>query len=481
MTKKLPLLAICALFSFALVPQAMAQGMKMPAKTPHATEQFPPITKEVNACVMCHVPNLNDSEKQEGQPTKLPKSHLGPDKKMAPMRNNCLMCHPKDADAKTGEKATTPTPVLHETKAFEPVNADRNACLACHILDNGSGEKPKGVMAKMTPKTHAADDGTIARTDCLVCHPVQANPLITKMVTPTTVPHETKQFEPITADKNACAICHILNTGNTEKPKGVMAKMISKSHAADGKLADSRVNCVACHPVKANPLITKMVTANSTPHETKQFEPVTADRNACVICHTPDTGNVAKPEGSAPKLTPKSHVGSDGTVAANRMQCVMCHAVVPDPSVNKKVTANPIPHDTAPYVPVTVDRNQCALCHVPNVDRSPRHQGEIYGLSPSHLDADGKVSASRIQCSVCHVEAPIEAITKMTTPMPVPHETEPYMPPAADENTCIECHRTDIHTDKDSSLPASLPTSHIKHGKLIPTRLDCTVCHASQG
>ncbi len=482
MTKKIPLFAIGIFFSSVIALPAMAQGTAMPPITPHSTAQFPPITKDTNACVMCHVPNLNDSAKQEGQPTKLPKSHLGPDNKMAPARSPCLICHPQDQNAKEGEKATTPTPVLHETTAFEPVNADRNACLACHILDNGSGEKPKGMMAKMVSKTHAGDDGKISpyRTDCLTCHPVQANPLITKMVTPPAVLHETKAYEPITADRNACAVCHILNTGSTEKPKGMMAKMISKSHAVDGQLAENRVNCVACHPVKANPLITKMVTANPVPHETKQFEPVSADRNACLLCHVPNTGNVPKPEGMAAKLTPKSHLGADGALAENRTQCVVCHAVVPNPIVSKMVTANPIPHDTTPYQPVTVDKNACVLCHVPNLDKSPKQKGEVSKLSLSHLGSDGKVVESRLQCAVCHTEAPIPLITKMTTPMPVPHETEPFMPITADDNTCIMCHRTDIRTDKDSNLPVALPSSHINNGELMPSRLDCIVCHVSK-
>ena len=59
------------------------------------------------------------------------------------------------------------------------------------------------------------------------------------------IPHPIDSYPPITAEQNACTMCHQLATSEQRvKPQ------IPVSHADGGKLAQMRNNCVMCHQVK---------------------------------------------------------------------------------------------------------------------------------------------------------------------------------------------------------------------------------------
>ncbi len=66
-----------------------------------------------------------------------------------------------------------------------------------------------------------------------------------------------------------------------------------------------------------------------TPHSTAQYLPITASKNACTMCHRPGMEGQQKMKGM-PTALPPSHV-TDGKVAPNRYECMLCHAeVIPE-------------------------------------------------------------------------------------------------------------------------------------------------------
>lgn len=68
------------------------------------------------------------------------------------------------------------------------------------------------------------------------------------------------------------------------------------------------------------------------PHEVATFLPITAQKNACVMCHKPGVPGQKVAKGT-PTPLPPSHV-SDGKLNLNRYECMLCH--VKDQPVAKK-------------------------------------------------------------------------------------------------------------------------------------------------
>jgi nitrate reductase cytochrome c-type subunit len=74
-----------------------------PPVIPHGVADFLPITRDENGCLMCHQPG----EKEEGEPTPLPESHLTDLRKEPAVKGeeavgarvNCVMCHVSLTDA----------------------------------------------------------------------------------------------------------------------------------------------------------------------------------------------------------------------------------------------------------------------------------------------------------------------------------------------------------------------------------------------
>lgn len=57
----------------------------------------------------------------------------------------------------------------------------------------------------------------------------------------------------------------------------------------------------------------------------------------------------------------------------------------------------PVPHSVTEYLPITQEKNQCILCHK-KAGAQPK-KGEI---PATHYEKDGKLSALRWECSLCH-------------------------------------------------------------------------------
>jgi cytochrome c-type protein NapB len=57
----------------------------------------------------------------------------------------------------------------------------------------------------------------------------------------------------------------------------------------------------------------------------------------------------------------------------------------------------PVPHSVTEYLPITQDKNACILCHK-RAGAQPK-KGEI---PATHYEKDGKLSALRWECSLCH-------------------------------------------------------------------------------
>ena len=68
------------------------------------------------------------------------------------------------------------------------------------------------------------------------------------------------------------------------------------------------------------------------PHEVATFLPITAQKNACLMCHKPGVAGQKVAKGT-PTPLPASHV-TDGKVNPNRYECMLCH--VKDQPVAKK-------------------------------------------------------------------------------------------------------------------------------------------------
>lgn len=62
------------------------------------------------------------------------------------------------------------------------------------------------------------------------------------------------------------------------------------------------------------------------PHKVASFLPITADKNACLMCHKVAAPSAKKVKGS-PTPLPPSHVSGD-KVNPNRYECMLCHAEV---------------------------------------------------------------------------------------------------------------------------------------------------------
>lgn len=57
----------------------------------------------------------------------------------------------------------------------------------------------------------------------------------------------------------------------------------------------------------------------------------------------------------------------------------------------------PVPHSVTEYLPITQDKNACILCHKRGGVQPKK--GEIPG---THYEKDGKLSALRWECMLCH-------------------------------------------------------------------------------
>lgn len=57
----------------------------------------------------------------------------------------------------------------------------------------------------------------------------------------------------------------------------------------------------------------------------------------------------------------------------------------------------PVPHSVTEYLPVTQEKNACLLCHKRGGVQPKK--GEIPG---THYEKDGKLSALRWECMLCH-------------------------------------------------------------------------------
>ena len=57
----------------------------------------------------------------------------------------------------------------------------------------------------------------------------------------------------------------------------------------------------------------------------------------------------------------------------------------------------PVPHSVTEYLPITQEKNACLLCHKRGGVQPKK--GEIPG---THYEKDGKLSALRWECMLCH-------------------------------------------------------------------------------
>lgn len=58
----------------------------------------------------------------------------------------------------------------------------------------------------------------------------------------------------------------------------------------------------------------------------------------------------------------------------------------------------PVPHEVTNYLPITADKNACIQCHRKAALETPK-KAEI---PLTHYEADGKLSALRWDCTICH-------------------------------------------------------------------------------
>lgn len=63
---------------------------------------------------------------------------------------------------------------------------------------------------------------------------------------------------------------------------------------------------------------------------------------------------------------------------------------------------SPIPHPVANYLPITIDKNNCLMCHREQPADRARQKGEI---PRSHYAQPGKLSGERYECTLCHAES----------------------------------------------------------------------------
>ena len=63
---------------------------------------------------------------------------------------------------------------------------------------------------------------------------------------------------------------------------------------------------------------------------------------------------------------------------------------------------SPIPHPVANYLPITIDKNNCLMCHREQPADRARQKGEI---PRSHYAAPGKLAGERFECMLCHAES----------------------------------------------------------------------------
>lgn len=63
---------------------------------------------------------------------------------------------------------------------------------------------------------------------------------------------------------------------------------------------------------------------------------------------------------------------------------------------------SPVPHPVANYLPITIDKNNCLMCHREQPADRTRQKGEI---PSSHYAAPGKLAGERFECMLCHAES----------------------------------------------------------------------------
>ncbi|GEM_PF-157546 len=64
---------------------------------------------------------------------------------------------------------------------------------------------------------------------------------------------------------------------------------------------------------------------------------------------------------------------------------------------------HPIPHPIEGYVPLTPDRNMCAMCHRENGKAPVANLSlPVFNVPASHYDKDGKLNGNRNNCVMCH-------------------------------------------------------------------------------
>ncbi|MDO5530490.1 nitrate reductase cytochrome c-type subunit [Sutterella sp.] len=61
-----------------------------------------------------------------------------------------------------------------------------------------------------------------------------------------------------------------------------------------------------------------------------------------------------------------------------------------------------VPHPVAQYLPISIDKNMCLMCHREQAAGAVRKKGEI---PTTHYDAPGKISFARYECMLCHAES----------------------------------------------------------------------------
>lgn len=59
-----------------------------------------------------------------------------------------------------------------------------------------------------------------------------------------------------------------------------------------------------------------------------------------------------------------------------------------------------IPHPIADYLPITIDKNMCILCHRPASGATAK-KGEV----PQSHYSGGKLSGERYECTLCHASS----------------------------------------------------------------------------
>lgn len=59
------------------------------------------------------------------------------------------------------------------------------------------------------------------------------------------------------------------------------------------------------------------------------------------------------------------------------------------------------PHPVAQYLPITLEKNMCLMCHREQAAGTERQKGQI---PTTHFDAPGKISFTRYECMLCHPE-----------------------------------------------------------------------------